>query len=117
MNIHDDSWGQSNRCNVGDLERIASVIGGAGFLFDALLSSSWRRLPSTLLGSYLLYRGVTGRCPAYQRLYDRLQGKTSGERRLLQAPTRPVELLPEPDEDRVTQASDQSFPASDPPAW
>lgn len=55
----------SARTNVGDAERIASVIGGTALaaLSVGRRSGAWWAL--TGLGAVLLWRGVSGRCPAF----------------------------------------------------
>lgn len=53
--------------NVGDIERLASALGG-GVLAMYGLRNAPAGLPLALAGSYLLYRGVSGHCPLYQAL-------------------------------------------------
>jgi uncharacterized membrane protein len=53
--------------NVGDLERLASAVGG-GALAIYSLSALRERLPLALLGGYLIYRGASGSCALYQGL-------------------------------------------------
>lgn len=53
--------------NVGAPERVLSVAGGALLLFD-ILSKKKTSLLQTIAGTYLLLRGVTGFCLAYDRL-------------------------------------------------
>jgi uncharacterized membrane protein len=54
--------------NVGDLERLASIVGG-GFLAGlGLKRGSLGGLALAALGGGLLYRGLTGHCPAYSSL-------------------------------------------------
>jgi uncharacterized membrane protein len=60
----------TNRRNVGDTERRASVATGLALLFQIL-----RRRPKMLLGLplglgaiYLVYRGTTGHCVVYERM-------------------------------------------------
>lgn len=55
------------RTNVGVPERLLSVAGGAALLFDTIINRKVNVL-QTLTGSYLLLRGVTGFCLAYDRL-------------------------------------------------
>jgi hypothetical protein len=146
MDRQDFTREQRAAINLGDIERIASIIGGSGFLLDALLSRSWRRFPSSVLGAFLMYRGIRGYCPAYQRLAERLQLQQAASQPGLAPrsaagaagpPTGPAKTAlgaatggavvtgtvgatsaePEGEEDRVSQASEESFPASDPPAW
>jgi uncharacterized membrane protein len=60
--------GQQQETNVGDSERAVSVAAGA---ILALLGVSRRSLPGALIaavGGGLIYRGVTGHCPAYSAM-------------------------------------------------
>lgn len=86
--------------NLGDTERLLSLAGGTLLALLAL-----RKAPSALvmaaLGGFLLYRGANAFCP----LWDALGVSSFGE----------------PHHERVEQivdtAVEDSFPASDPPAW
>ena len=59
--------------NIGTPERVFSLLSGAWLLYDAIVKRKVNFL-QTIAGSYLLMRGVTGVCLAYQGL-----GKTSVE--------------------------------------
>jgi uncharacterized membrane protein len=84
--------------NVGPTERWASMIAGGAL---ALYGLSRRSLGGGILasiGAGLAYRGITGHCPAYEALgIDTAGGRV--------------------DDSRVQEASEESFPASDAPAW
>ncbi len=54
--------------NVGDSERVISVIGGSALLLYGMFRRGLRGTLTTLLGGLLLYRGTVGRCPVYQSL-------------------------------------------------
>jgi uncharacterized membrane protein len=86
--------------NLGDNERALSLAGGALLALVAL-----RRSPITLLlagiGGYLLYRGATAFCP----LWDALGRSSYGDDHHVRH------------EQIVDTAVEDSFPASDPPAW
>ena len=53
--------------NVGDVERVVSVIAGTGLALFGLGRFSMTRLSLAALGASLVYRGLTGRCAAYAR--------------------------------------------------
>jgi hypothetical protein len=94
--------------NVGAVERRLSLVGGL-FTLAYLLARRPRitiSLPLLLEAGYMMYRGATGHCMVYQVMdinhaTDRPTGERQPDRRL-----DPVEL-----------ASEDSFPASDPPGW
>ena len=90
---------QATAMNVGTFERIGSTLMGMALISRALGRPSLGRLALAIGGAALLQRGLTGHCAAYQRL-----GFSTT-------------LREEPDFDTVSRASDDSFPASDPPSW
>lgn len=49
--------------NIGDLERIISLLGGAYLLYDALKKDK-RSIPEIGAAGYMIYRAVSGYCPA-----------------------------------------------------
>jgi len=120
--------------NVGSTERWASALGGGALLGWALLGSALSRRPLSAVsgalalgGAALLWRGASGRCPVYSALHidgtDRppvsLRGETirSGGRTWpLPEGARRIESNGD-ERDAVEQASRDSFPASDPPAF
>ncbi len=58
---------QTSSMNVREPERLASVIAGGALAIYGLRSDS-ARLPTLLVGGYLLYRGLSGHCPIYNAL-------------------------------------------------
>lgn len=58
----------SDKLNVGNTERIASMAGGALLMYLGLRKFSLARLSLAATGGAMLYRGVTGYCPANEEL-------------------------------------------------
>jgi uncharacterized membrane protein len=90
-----------SRQNVGDAERWASAITGGALALYGLSRMSVGGALAALLGGSLFYRGVTGNCPVYRALD------------IDTAKQRPTQLQ----DAAVEAASEDSFPASDAPAW
>jgi hypothetical protein len=131
--IADSGFGE-RPMNVGNIERLVSILAGA---IGLLLLS--RRLfvyvTLALLSAYLLFRGITGRCALYTRANINTRGQedltsliddtVSGSRtaapadRIGSGASEDSEIArwieSERAVDPVEQASWESFPASDPP--
>jgi uncharacterized membrane protein len=92
--------------NVSDWERLASGLGGA-----VLLAYGLARRPSVVSvlmavgGAMLLERGATGHCSLYHALG--LDSRDWAAR----------EHGDDASRDEIERASEDSFPASDPPSW
>ena len=54
--------------NIGYAERMICVVGGPALALYGLTRRSPSAIPLALLGGYLLYRGMSGRCLAYHAL-------------------------------------------------
>ncbi len=114
--------------NVHGMERWASILGGGALAAAGMRRGSVGGTLMALAGGILLARGVTGHCAMKAMAEERMQGGT------------PSNMVPDefsdPDEDprreiardrendkkdrpwnKVDEASDESFPASDPPSY
>jgi len=97
----DGAIGGGAEVNVGQGERLGSLVAGAVLIGRALSRPTWGRIAAGLGGAVLLKRAVTGHCEVKEAL--------GIERRPVKRRTRR--------KDPVLEASEESFPASDPPAW
>ena len=98
-----------NRHNIGGRERVASALGGAALIGYALARPSFLATLLAAGGALMLERGITGECAIYRRLGIGM-GNRPQARNLDRDSTHPVL-------DAIERASDDSFPASDPPSW
>lgn len=57
--------GNTTVVNVPEAERLGSVAAGAALAWYALTNFRFNKVPYLLGGAFLLYRGISGNCPAY----------------------------------------------------
>lgn len=58
---------QAFNANVGEKERVGSIVSGATLAIGGLRRRSFWGYLSAALGLYLAYRGITGYCAGYNR--------------------------------------------------
>jgi len=98
--------------NVGTLERGLSLAGGGLALAAFLKNPSAKRVPLAVAAGALLWRAASGFCP----LNAALGRDTANGRRVSSADAVTDRRLSR-DKDLVQEASEESFPASDPPSF
>jgi Protein of unknown function (DUF2892) len=109
----------SGEQNVGTVERWASLAGGAALVVNGIVRPSLLNTILAVGGAALLQRGVTGHCAIYGRFgintataqhghgdADRTQHTYGYGKRGRHSIA-----------DEIEAASEESFPASDPPSW
>jgi uncharacterized membrane protein len=62
------SLGQAPPVNVGEKERIVSILAGTGLILVNMLRPNRISLPILGIGTYLMFRGIGGQCWFYQIL-------------------------------------------------
>lgn len=112
LRLENINYGDFLSVNVGDGERLASLLGGLILVVLGATRKSISGLGAVAGGAYLVYRGLTGHCFGYQALG--LNTMRHAQRRW-PADEPPPASVEEGDE--VVESSWQSFPTSDPPSW
>jgi hypothetical protein len=100
--------------NIGTIERWLSILGGAALILRGMNRPSMTNALLGLGGVALVNRGVTGHCPAYEALgVDHSDGAEAARQRPPTLEGRGRRSI----RDEIEKASEDSFPASDPPSW
>ena len=94
--------------DLGTGERVGAFIGGMALIARALSRPSLGRIAAAVGGAVLLQWGITGHCSLYRRRVERASTRSARRERPLR------HIAPD---DPVLSASEDSFPASDPPSW
>lgn len=107
-------FGNEQQINVGDYERFGSLLVGGALAAYGISRSPG--LVAALVGGALIYRGLSGHCSLYQAI-----GANTAAGAQAQGGARPSDIPQDkvlgPLDNPVDLASDDSFPASDPPAF
>jgi hypothetical protein len=102
--------------NVNDWERLASLVVGGTTLF-VLSRRLFVYLALAGAGAYLVWRGLTGHCYLYEKANLNTRKLTRDSRPRDDSVRDRAESRSAEERDIVEEASWESFPASDPPAF
>lgn len=103
---------KANKLNVGEGERLASLLGGGPLILYGLGQRSFSGIGFVLTGGYLIYRGLAGHCPAYEALQiSTVYPKLRFDDEYNEQPETTIDP-----EDIVDETIWGTFPASDPTA-
>lgn len=110
LDVEEQSYAGLPPVNVGFWERLASIGAGTFLLIKALGKTSISGSLLFLSAAYLLFRGISGHCAAYEQLGIDTKKRVAW-RQEAQQPSAEVAG------DEVLESSWESFPTSDAPAW